>query len=152
MPGAAQRGGPAAQCLGLVDPPVRKCLRISERVRAFGAHKGPRGARPSQGIHAGKRWAVRPLAWLSPCPVREKLEQVTSRGFRTVRARNKRNSLLGSCTILEKSDKVQRFPTNECAYWLSISLLLPPRIPAVGSGDAARALPSRGFSRGQQSP
>ena len=52
VPGAAQRGGPAAQCLGLVDPPVRKCLRISESVRAYGAHKGPRGARPSQGSTA----------------------------------------------------------------------------------------------------
>ena len=46
VPGAAQRCGTPFQRLVCVDPPVRKCLRISERVRAYGAHKGPRSARP----------------------------------------------------------------------------------------------------------
>ena len=49
VPGAAQRCGTSFQRLVCGDPPVRKCLRISESVRAFGAHKGPRSARPSQG-------------------------------------------------------------------------------------------------------
>ena len=49
VPGAAQRCGTSFQRLVCEDPPVRKCLRISERVRAVGAHKGPRRARPSQG-------------------------------------------------------------------------------------------------------
>ena len=52
MPGAAQRCGTSFQRLVCEDPPVRKCLRISERVRAYGAHKGPRSARPSQGSTA----------------------------------------------------------------------------------------------------
>ena len=38
------------------------------------------------------------------------------------------------------------------AYWLPIRLLLSPRIPAVGSGDTARGLPSGGFLRGQEPP
>ena len=49
VPGAAQCCGTSFQRLVCVDPPVRKCLRISERVRALGAHKGPRSARPYQG-------------------------------------------------------------------------------------------------------
>ena len=48
--------------------------------------------------------------------------------------------------------KVQNFPVKERTCWLSIRLLLPPRIPAVGSGDAARALPSRGIFKGDSSP
>ena len=39
VPGAAQRCGTSFQRLVCVDPPVRKCLRISERVRAVGAHR-----------------------------------------------------------------------------------------------------------------
>ena len=39
VPGAAQRCGTSFQRLVCGDPPVRKCLRISERVRAYGAHK-----------------------------------------------------------------------------------------------------------------
>ena len=39
VPGAAQRCGTSFQRLVCGDPPVRKCLRISERVRAFGAHR-----------------------------------------------------------------------------------------------------------------
>ena len=38
VPGAAQRCGTSFQRLVCGDPPVRKCLRISESVRAFGAH------------------------------------------------------------------------------------------------------------------
>ena len=38
VPGAAQRCGTSFQRLVCGDPPVRKCLRISENVRAFGAH------------------------------------------------------------------------------------------------------------------
>ena len=56
VPGAAQRCGTSFQRLVCGDPPVRKCLRISERVRAYGAHKGPRGARPSQGSTAVSIW------------------------------------------------------------------------------------------------
>ena len=39
MLGAAQRCGTSFQRLVCVDPPVRKCLRISERLRAFVAHR-----------------------------------------------------------------------------------------------------------------
>ena len=56
VPGAAQRCGTSFQRLVCVDPPVRKCLRISERVRAYGAHKGPRSARPFQGSTVVSIW------------------------------------------------------------------------------------------------
>ena len=56
VPGAAQRCGTTFQRLVCEDPPVRKCLRISERVRAYGAHKGPRSARPSQGSTVVSIW------------------------------------------------------------------------------------------------
>ena len=41
MPGAAQRCGTTFQRLVCVAPPVRKCLRISERVRAYGPLRDP---------------------------------------------------------------------------------------------------------------
>ncbi len=56
VPGAAQRCGTTFQRLVCEDPPVRKCLRISESVRAVGAHKGPRRARPYQGSTVVSIW------------------------------------------------------------------------------------------------
>ena len=62
----------------------------------------------------------------------KKQGEVTLQGFPTVRAWNKRNRLLGSCTILRKPNKVRHFPVKERTCWLSIRLFLPPRDPAVG--------------------
>ena len=48
VPGAAQRCGTSFQRLVCGDPPVRKCLRISESVRAFGAHICGAGRSPGE--------------------------------------------------------------------------------------------------------
>ena len=64
------------------------------------------------------------VAWLSACPVSARRGKVTLRGFRIVRARNRRNSLPGSCTILGKLDNVQHFPSTR-AHLLALNKLTP---------------------------
>ena len=91
-------------------------------------------------IYNGKRWGRRPLAWPTPCQVSTKQGEVTSRGFRTSRARNRRNRLLGSYSITIEIHKEQNFPVLKARFRSLVMFTPTTKDPGRGGGDDSPAV------------
>ena len=107
----------------------------SSPIRAAGAHKGPRRARPSQGSTAVSTEGCKPSR---DEPISARLGRNRGRLHSEVSKLSAPKTGEAACRAVvrycKRLKKRRIFRHRKRTFRLSICLLLPPRIPALGSG------------------